>query len=156
MTFFICRQNIYFDYIQSSTSEVQTKFTSTLRSMPRPPKGKDEKEAADLFAAALVRLRKDRGFTQVELAEMTRSVQALISDYARGRARPNADMIVRLSRALDVSADELLGIAEPTSTQSPTTNRRLLRRLKKIDSLSKRDQEALLRTIDAFLSKSAS
>jgi len=32
-------------------------------------------------------------------------------------------------------------------------NRRLLRRLQQIDGLPKRDQDALLRTIDAFLSK---
>jgi hypothetical protein len=33
-------------------------------------------------------------------------------------------------------------------------NRRLSRRLQAIDALPKRDQEALLRTIDAFISKS--
>ena len=57
---------------------------------------------------------------------------------------------------LDPLGHELLGIATPTNTPSTTTNRRLLRRLKKIDNLPKRDQEALLRTIDAFLAKSAS
>jgi len=34
-------------------------------------------------------------------------------------------------------------------------HRRLLRRIQQIDNLPKRDQEALLRTIDAFLSKAA-
>jgi hypothetical protein len=35
----------------------------------------------------------------------------------------------------------------------PGKNRRLLRRLKELDQLPKRDQDAVMRTIDAFLSK---
>jgi hypothetical protein len=38
-------------------------------------------------------------------------------------------------------------------TAGAIKNRRLLRRVQAIDQLSKRDQEALLRNINAFLSK---
>jgi hypothetical protein len=41
---------------------------------------------------------------------------------------------------------------EPRSAAG-VRNRRLSRRLQAIDALPKRDQEALLRTIDAFISK---
>ncbi len=61
-------------------------------------------------------------------------------------------MIVRFALALDVSADEILGLAKP-KPNGTTKNRRFLRRLQQIDRLPKRDQDALLRTIDAFLSK---
>jgi hypothetical protein len=40
-------------------------------------------------------------------------------------------------------------------TTGNVKNRRLSRRLQAIDALPKRDQEALLRTIDAFISKTA-
>jgi hypothetical protein len=40
------------------------------------------------------------------------------------------------------------------SRSSAVSNRRLARRIQQIDQLPKRDHEALLRTIDAFLSKS--
>ena len=62
-------------------------------------------------------------------------------------------MLLRFSKALDVSADEILGIKTKPSNGGSVKNRRLLRRLSHIDKLSKRDQEALLRTIDAFLAK---
>jgi len=60
---------------------------------------------------------------------------------------------------LHASADEILGLdAENGSVKQKTkgavAKRRLLRRIQQIDSLPKREQEARLRTIDAFLSMS--
>jgi transcriptional regulator with XRE-family HTH domain len=102
----------------------------------------------------LARLRKQKGFTQIELAQKMSIIQSLISDYERDRIRPHPEMIVRFALALGVSADEILGLARPPKAANGTTkNRRLLRRLQQIDKLPKRDQDALLRTIDAFLSK---
>lgn len=82
-------------------------------------------------------------------------IQVLISDYEHEKIRPNPDIIVRFAQALDVTTDEILGLrkAEPTSAQFSGVSRRLLRRLKQFDSLAKRDQDALLRSIDAFLSR---
>jgi len=105
------------------------------------------------FGHRLARLRKERGFTQVELAEKVGIIQVLVSDYERSRLRPHADIIVRFALALDVSADKLLGLRSPKTTKSPPKSRRSLRRLELVDSLPKRDQDALLRTIDAFLER---
>jgi transcriptional regulator with XRE-family HTH domain len=119
--------------------------------MARPAKDKGSQAKADAFAQTLSRLRKERGFTQAELANKIGSIQVVLSDYERGKVRPNADMLVRLATALEVSTDELLGIAARTKLAGPAHNRRFLRRLHAIDKLPKRDQDALLRTIDAFL-----
>jgi transcriptional regulator with XRE-family HTH domain len=102
----------------------------------------------------LARLRKQKGFTQVELAKQMGIIQSLISDYERDRLRPHPDMIARFAIALHVSADEILGL-QPTKKANGFVpkNRRLVRRLQMIDNLPRRDQEALLRTIDAFLAK---
>lgn len=81
-------------------------------------------------------------------------VQVLISDYELCKLRPYADVVARLARALGISTDELLGLA-PVSKKNGVHNRRFLRRLQAINNLPKRDQDALLRTIDAFLAKSA-
>ena len=78
-------------------------------------------------------------------------IQVLISDYERNKLRPYADVVARFAVALDVSTDELLGTAKPKKL-TPTVNRRFLRRFQAVDQLPKRDQDALLRTIDAFLS----
>ena len=106
---------------------------------------------ADSFGARLAQLRKDRGFTQMELAEKVGMIQALISDYELGKLRPYADVVARLASVLGVSVDELMGLAPSSKKNGTGPNRRFLRRLQAIDSLPKRDQDALLRTIDAFL-----
>ena len=56
----------------------------------------------------LARIRKDRGFTQVELAEEIGIIQSLVSSYESGALRLSANMAVRFAAALEVSVDELL------------------------------------------------
>lgn len=104
------------------------------------------------IATRLGRLRRERGITQSEMAERLGISQPIVSDYERGELRLHGELIVKLATILGVSADELLGI-EATRAERPATNRRLYRRIQQIDGLPKRDQEALLRTIDAFLAK---
>ena len=80
------------------------------------------------------------------------SLQGLVSDYEHDKLRPYADLIARFAVALEVSADELLGIrASKRKEPAAPASRRVLRRLQQVDKLPKRDQDALLRTIDAFL-----
>ncbi len=102
----------------------------------------------------LARLRRERGITQVEMAEKLGVVQPVVSDYERGELRLHGQLIVDLTRILRVSADELLGLEKPRQ-DSPVRNRRLLRRMQELERLPKRDQQALLRTIDAFLQKAS-
>ncbi len=101
----------------------------------------------------LARLRKERGFTQVEFAEKTGLIQALISDYERGKLRLNADMILRFATALEVSTDELLQPGGPKPARKPS--RRVLRRLSQIEALPAGQQTVLLKTIDTFLENAA-
>jgi transcriptional regulator with XRE-family HTH domain len=118
--------------------------------MARKPRSDRERKGDFALGQRLARIRKDRGFTQVELAEKLDVIQAIISDYERGKLRPHPDMLAKLATALQVSADEILGLSNPGKAQRPV-NRRFLRRLQAVDDLPKRDQDALLRTIDAFL-----
>lgn len=111
------------------------------------------KLGSESLGERLGRLRKQKGFTQVELAQKMGIIQSLVSDYERDKLRPHPEMIARFAVALDVSADEILGLARPAKVNGTTKNRRLLRRLQQIDKLPKRDQDALIRTIDAFLAK---
>ena len=99
----------------------------------------------------LSRLRKERGWTQVELAERVGITQRLVSDYERGRLRLNADIVVRLANALEVATDELL---QPKGSRSPLRRKpslRVQRRVEKIEKLPPHQQNYLLKTIDGFL-----
>jgi transcriptional regulator with XRE-family HTH domain len=106
------------------------------------------------IAERLSKLRKEKGITQVEMAERLGVSQPVASDYERGKLRLHGELIIQLCGILEVSADELLGVSESPKKKSAINNRRLSNRLQAIDQLSKRDQDALFRTIDAFISKS--
>lgn len=115
----------------------------------------EDKEQSAALGRRLAKLRKDRGLTQVELADKLGVDQSLLSSYEIGRLRPNPALIVRLAAALEVSTDEVLGVAQVKKVQGNAVERRFLRRLRHLKNLPKRDQDALLRTIDAFIASKA-
>ena len=97
-------------------------------------------------------LRKAKGLTQKELAQKLNVSQSVVSDYEHGALRLHGELIIQLAKLLNVGTDELLGLsAEPIP--SPSLSRRLLKRMQAIEQLPKRDQDALLRTIDAFVTR---
>jgi transcriptional regulator with XRE-family HTH domain len=102
----------------------------------------------------IARIRKERGYTQREVAERIGLIPALVSDYENDKLRLNADMILRFTEVLEVSADELLR-SQPGALPGRKPSRKVLRRLEQIESLPRRKQDALLTTIDAFLSSTA-
>jgi transcriptional regulator with XRE-family HTH domain len=112
-------------------------------------------ERAESIGARISQLRKDKGLTQKELAERLQVSQPVVSDYENDVIRIPADVIGEIAQLLDVTSDELLGLKREARHAGNVKNRRLSRRLHAIDALPKRDQEALLRTIDAFISKTA-
>ena len=111
-------------------------------------------ETEETVGERLARLRKERGMTQIELAQRLGVAQPMISGYERGELRLHGQLIVELTGIFGVSADELLGLEKPRSTAA-VRDRRLLRRLQQLERLPRRDQQALIRTIDAFLAKAS-
>jgi transcriptional regulator with XRE-family HTH domain len=103
------------------------------------------------IGARISRIRKNRGLTQVELAEKMGITQSLLSRYERGVLRLHGQLVADFSKALKVSSDEILGLKQ-SKEDGLITDRRFLRRLQKMDDLSRRDKQALIRTIDGFLS----
>jgi transcriptional regulator with XRE-family HTH domain len=90
------------------------------------------------------------GETQVELADKIGITQNLVSAYELNSLRLNAEMVVRFAKALEVTTDELLGLKTPKNG-SNKTSLKILRRMKKIETLPPPNQKTLLKTIDTFL-----
>src|SRR5262249_1579673 len=63
----------------------------------------------ETIAERFRRLRREKGITQVEMAELLGTSQPIVSDYERGLLRLHGELIVKLVEILDCSADELLG-----------------------------------------------
>jgi transcriptional regulator with XRE-family HTH domain len=98
----------------------------------------------------VARLRKERGFTQTELAERIGIVQTLVTDYECDRLRLSAEMAIRFAQGLDVSMDELLK-PETAKQRRTKPSRKVLRRLEQIESLPSHQQQTVLKTIDTML-----
>ena len=54
--------------------------------------------------------RENRGLSQMELAELIEVSNSRISNWEQGQNRPDADILARLCRALEVSPSELLDV----------------------------------------------
>jgi transcriptional regulator with XRE-family HTH domain len=103
------------------------------------------------FGERMAALRKAAGYTQAQLADELGVTQRVIAYYEGETDYPPSALLPDLAATLGVTTDELLGVK--TVRNVPKTDKRLLQRLKKIEQLPKRDKDALLRTIDAYLAK---
>lgn len=120
--------------------------------MSRPPR--NFKLSKKEIGERVRELREERGLTQAELGELLDLTQSNISAIERGDRGVTIHQAVRVARMLRVSVDELLTGNKPSEEQpARIQDRRFLRRLQQIEKLPKGDKQALLKTIDAFLSK---
>jgi transcriptional regulator with XRE-family HTH domain len=109
-------------------------------------------DGAESLSDRIARLRRERGYSQTELAERIGIIQALVSDYEKGKLRLSADMALRFARALEVSTDDLLQPKKRGKTEALKPSRKVLRRLEKIETLPRTQQTAVLKSIDMMLS----
>jgi len=121
-------------------------MASTLwAAMPR------KKQPPSEFGVRLMKLRQERGLTQVQLGYAASTTQRAISYYETEAEWPTVPQLIALAKALAVTADELLGLKAPSKValaQPGPEERRLLRHLKGVAELPERDRRAVLRHID--------
>jgi transcriptional regulator with XRE-family HTH domain len=61
------------------------------------------------IAENLKKLRKSKGWTQVELAEKLSTTQQVITSYETGKKKPPIDRLTELAAIFDVSIEEIIG-----------------------------------------------
>jgi transcriptional regulator with XRE-family HTH domain len=98
----------------------------------------------------ITRIRKEHGFTQVELAARIGVIQTIISAIEGDERKLSAEMAIRFAQALDVGMDELLGPGRQAKKRRKPS-RKVLRRLEQIESLPSHQQQTVLKTIDTML-----
>lgn len=91
--------------------------------------------------------RRERNFTQAELASMLGIDKQNISRYESGKAEPRKSTLQKLSEALEVSVEQLLGLRAEQSNELPK-DPRLLNLLCAVDRLPEKDKEALIRLLN--------
>jgi len=101
------------------------------------------------FGRRLAAIRKENALTQKQLAEKIGVSWRLISDYERGKARLNDVIIYRIALALNLSADDILGINNKNHRHEPSL--RIMKRLHNIEKLDSLKQKKILSTLDDLI-----
>ena len=139
-----------------NTPYVKPLFTFSFRIiniMPRVSKAilPPLKLVNETIAQRITCIRKQRGYTQKELANKIGIERHLISDYERGKIRLYDEMVARFAIALGISTDDLLGLKESNHIIKDVPSLRIIKRVKRIEKLPLSKQKSLLQIIDGFL-----
>jgi len=119
---------------------------TTIAGMP------NQKEPTTIFGARLLAARRSRGITQTQLADLIGSTQKAISYYEATGGNPSSDVITKVAKALNTTADDLLGLTEATDQATPQSGdeRRLWRRFRQLITLPEKDRRAVMRMLDTM------
>ncbi len=107
-------------------------------------------EVAMPIGEQIKNLRKERGWSQADLATKINGDAGQISRYENGKITPSVEAIVRFAELFDVSVDYLLvnGALRRPFRQA---NDELGSRLVDLDQLNDADRAALLHILDGLL-----
>ncbi|MCP4232404.1 MAG: helix-turn-helix domain-containing protein [Aestuariibacter sp.] len=100
------------------------------------------------FGKQLAKFRKAAGYTQQQLADEIDATRRMIAYYESESQHPPANMLIDLARALNISADALLGIKPVEVT--PISSR-LERRIRQIEMLGAKPRQQITQLIDTFV-----
>ena len=96
------------------------------------------------------RLRRQRGWTQTDLAQRIGCTQGIITAYENNLKRPSLEKITQLAKVLDVSTDELIGHTQMKSQAAPK-NPKLWKRFEQLQKLPPGEKSMVLKMIDGLL-----
>ncbi|SPE76100.1 HTH-type transcriptional regulator ImmR [Flavobacterium columnare] len=98
------------------------------------------------IGSRIIILRKEKNWSQVELAKQINASREIISRYERNESQPSIDMIVKMANAFDVTVDFLLGQSENAALDKDTIER--INDIQKMDSSTK---NVLFNVIDTYI-----
>jgi transcriptional regulator with XRE-family HTH domain len=93
--------------------------------------------------------RKEKGMTQIQLAEKIGLTQGLISAYEKDTRKLTAEMVARFALALGKTTDAIIGLKPPP--EETTNSLRIMKRVQKIETLSKHKQKQILAMLDSLI-----
>lgn len=108
------------------------------------------------FGINLKTIREKKGYTQTKLAEISGVSRRAIVHYENHAKKPAFDKVKKLAEALEISIDELFGIAN-----SPVKNKKknedlsykIMKKVRIIEELPTRDQTTIFSLINALAEK---
>jgi transcriptional regulator with XRE-family HTH domain len=104
-----------------------------------------------VFGVRLKELRKNKRWSQKELAAKVDIRFQQLNKYESGLNLPPAEMLIKLADALATTVDYLL-TGNPVE-DSPLASSRLFMRFRAVEHLADNDQETVITLIDAMIAK---
>lgn len=103
------------------------------------------------FPDILRLLRKNKDWSQGQLAQKAGIDLQKISKYERGISSPPIGTLVKIAKALDVSLDYL--VTGKSTRAEKLKNAQLIERIEEIESLPVEYQETLISVLDSFIKR---
>lgn len=91
-------------------------------------------------------LRKERGWSQDQLAKTVKASRDIIGKYEREENSPSIEMAIKIADAMDVSVDYLLG-----KERFGKYDKEAIKRLEGIQNLDENTKSKLFDIIDTYL-----
>ncbi|OEK08204.1 transcriptional regulator [Flavivirga aquatica] len=94
----------------------------------------------------IIELRKQKGWSQTDLAKAIEASRDMIGKYERNDNLPSIEVAFKLADVFDISVDFLLGKGKHSTYDKET-----IKRLEDIESLDQQTRATLFNVIDTFL-----
>jgi transcriptional regulator with XRE-family HTH domain len=104
------------------------------------------------FADKIVKLRKERNWTQAQLADLIGMAVNQIKRYEKGKSAPSLEAIKKIAMTFGVSTDELI-FDNGESVAAQKLNPELLKKFEKISKLPQKDLDAVDTMLDGIIIK---
>lgn len=124
----------------------------TNRNVVQPIQELYEARAVMAFKDTFVRLRKERGWTQSEIADKIGISVGQVKKYEKGDSAPTLHILTRIAMAFDVSADVLV-FDHGNGVAAQKLDSELLNRFQRIIELPDRERDAIIVLIDSVIAR---
>ena len=105
------------------------------------------------FGMKLKELRKEKGWSQDVLGEHVGIHGRHIGKYEIGKAMPNADTVIKIAKAFDVSIDYLLLDDDTVPHHEKIRDKSLLKKFQAVEQMDGKDKAVVETLIEAFIKK---
>ena len=105
------------------------------------------------LAENIRKVRKKRGWSQSDLGEMIGSHLTHVNRIETGKHNPSLEVLKKIAAALEVSIDYLVHGTGDDLQEVKIEDKNMAERIKLLNTLDPEDRKAVIRVIDAMLTK---
>ncbi len=101
----------------------------------------------------ILKLRKEKDWSQSDLAKMVGVTYAQIGRYETKGAQPSAEVLKKIADALNTTTDFLMNGDKSEKAKASIRDSELLQQFMEVDKMKNEDKSVVKKLIDAFITK---